>query len=300
MNFSYCNRHLFDMLDLLVEKYNWEYVSKNDLIDESFKYKTFYEKIEHLLLITGSSQIKEFKVPKSCKISYIIDDLHTGGEIKKARMTNHKLVYKIFATYGYCFEKYYPMIPKEKMIWFPHSARYILEINNNPINKILVSGRFSKSQYPNRFKIIEYSKKDNFIHYEKPKLNGYRASNESDIKNRLYGKKFYNILNKYLICFTCDANESRPYIVAKHFEILGSGSLLFACNPHTKKEFESLGFIDGEDYISCNSENMEEKINWLRNPENLYKINEIRNSGNRKIKQHSWLKRTELLNHILK
>ena len=88
--------------------------------------------------------------------------------------------------------------------------------------------------------------------------------------------------------------------MAKHFEILASGSLLFACNPHTKKEFESLGFKDGEDYISCNNVNMKEKITWLKNPLNLKKINIIRKNGNRKVCNHTWKKRTELLNYILK
>ena len=37
-NFSYSKRHLFDMLDLLVEKYNWNYISKEELLNKEFKY----------------------------------------------------------------------------------------------------------------------------------------------------------------------------------------------------------------------------------------------------------------------
>lgn len=75
------------MLDLLVEKYHWKYIEKYILLD-----KNNIEKIDHLLLITGSSQIKDFRLPKNIKISYIIDDLHTGGFIKKKRINNHHLV----------------------------------------------------------------------------------------------------------------------------------------------------------------------------------------------------------------
>lgn len=299
INFSYSKRHLFDMLDLLVNKYNWQYISKDALLQKQFKNTFLYQNLEHLLLITGSSQIKDFNVPQDTKISYIIDDLHTCGVIKRERNKNYHLVHKIFATYGYCFDKFYPNIPLDKVVWFPHSARYILPFNENPIKKILVSGRINPSQYPNRNRIYKFSLKDKFIEYLKPELNGYRAKSEKDIKTKLYGEKFYYELNKYLICFTCDASKDRPYIVAKHFEILGSGSLLFACNPNTKNEFESLGFIDGEDYISCNPKSMREKINWLKDPKNLEEINKIRKNGYKKIKNHTWKVRTKYLNKIL-
>ncbi|ADO67283.1 hypothetical protein crov250 [Cafeteria roenbergensis virus] len=297
INFSYSKRHLFDMLDLLVEKYNWQYVEKDTILSSNFKDTKNFTNITHLLLITGSSQIKDFIVPPACKISYIIDDLHTCGQIKQARINNYKLVYKIYATYAYCFNKFYPMIPINMVEWFPHSARFIIPFNNNPINKILVSGRINKIQYPNRFKIVELSKKDKFIIYYKPQLNGYRAKNKEDIQSKIYGEKYYKLLNKYLINFTCDASLSRPYLVAKHFEILGSGSLLFTCNPNTKKEFEKLGFIDGEDYISCTPNNMIDKINWLKN--NYDEINRIRKNGYEKVKKHTWTIRTEFLNNQL-
>lgn len=298
-NFSYSKRHLFDMLDLLVEKYNWNYILKEELLNKEFKYSKDFNNIEQLLLITGSSQIKQFNVPKTCKISYIIDDLHTGGSVKSERMKNYKRVYKIFATYAYCFSKFYPMIPNEMVEWLPHSARFTIPFNNLPIDKILVSGRVNPKQYPNRFKMLQLSEKNKFIYYEKPKLNGYRAKNESDIKNRIFGEKFYKVLNKYLICFTCDASSSRPYIVAKHFEILASGSLLFACNPFTKEHFNKLGFIDGEHYISCNGKNMVDKIKWLQDPSNLTEINRIRKNGYEKVKEHTWEKRTEFVNKTL-
>jgi len=296
LNFSYSKRHLFDMLDLLVDSYNWEFIDKTTLFDKNNK----LENISHLLLISGSSEIDNFRLPKETKISYIIDDLHTCGNIKQKRSTNYKKVYKIFATYGYCLNIFYPMIPDDKVLWFPHSARYKIDFNNNPIKKILISGRITMSQYPNRYLIYKMIKKNKFIYYDKPKLNGYRAKTDEDKNNKIYGEKYYKLLNEYIISFTCDLNENRPYIVAKHFEILASGSLLLACNPHTKNEFESLGFIDNVDYISCNSENLEEKISWLKDDNNLNKINEIRKNGYDKVNlKHTWINRTQLLNEIL-
>lgn len=298
VNFSYSKRHLFDMLDLLVKNYDWQYVDKSVILNS--KIKNFNE-IEHLLLITGSSQIQDYIVPPNCKISYVIDDLHTCGEIKRLRNNNYNKVYKIFATYAYCFSKFYPLIPLNKVEWLPHSARYIIPFNNNPINKILISGRINKNQYPNRYKMLLLSKKNKFITYYKPELNGYRAKNNNDITNKIYGKKFYELLNSYLIGFTCDASKDRPYLLAKHFEIIGSGCLLFACNPNTKTYFEKLGFIDGIHYISCTCENMEEKIKWLSNISNLTEINKIRKNGYELIKQkHTFETRTNFVNTILK
>lgn len=295
-NFSYSKRHLFDILDLLVEKYNWKYITKDELLDKNFKNNKIFNNIKHLLLITGSSEISKFILPSTCKISYIIDDLHTCGDIKQARIDNYNTIYKIFATYAYCFNKFYPMLSKNKVIWYPHSARFIIPFNQNPINKILISGRVTKSQYPNRYKILEYSENDNFLYYQKPLLNGYRAKNQNDINNRIYGKKYYELLNKYLICFTCDASSSRPYLVAKHFEILASGSLLFTCNPFTKCYFTELGFIEGEHYIGCNGKNIKKKIEWLKDPNNKSKINEIRLKGYNKLQEsHKWNDRINII-----
>jgi len=297
-NFSYSKRHLFDLLDLLVKKHGWNYISKSDLLNKTKMEK--YKEIKHILLITGSSQISEFCVLKDVKISYIIDDLHTGGEIKTGRIKSKNRVYKIFSTYGYCFDKFYPMIDKSKVVFFPHSARYVLEINNKPIKKILIAGRINPNHYPNRYKIYNLMKKYKEIYYEKPKLNGYRAKSDKDINERIYGEKFYKMLNQYLICFTCDASKDRPYLLAKHFEILGSGSLLFSCNPNTKEIFKSLGFIDGEHYVSCTSETMEEKIEWLLDEKNLEEINRIRKNGWKLVgKEHTLKKRCEVINNVL-
>lgn len=297
--FSYSKRHLFDMLDLLVQKYQWKYISRETITHINFKQNPLYNQIQHLLLITGSSEIQDIILPNTCKISYIIDDLHTTGSIRQARIDNHHKVFKIFATYAYCFHKFFPMISNKMVEWLPHSARYIIPFNDNPINKILLCGRVNYEQYPNRCKMLIYSDKNKFIHYEESKLNGYRAQNKDDIDNQIYGEKFYKLLNKYLICFTCDANFSRPYIVAKHFEILASGSLLFSCNPFTKIYFERLGFIENQHYISCNNRNMQNKIQWLQDPVNLPEINKIRKNGYNKVKEHTWIQRTEFINNIL-
>lgn len=302
-NFSYSKRHLFDMLDLLVNSYKWKYVDKECLLKDDFnKYclKTFKAYPKHILLISGSSEIINFHLHPTTKISYIIDDLHVGGVIKQNRIKSIDRIYKILSTYGYAFDKFYPSSFSDKVIWFPHSARYIIPFNNDPIHKILLAGRIHNDNYPNRTLMLKFSKWYD-IHYEKTKLNGYRAKTQQDIDTHIYGKKFYQLINKYLCSFTCDLNASRPYIVAKHFEIMASGSLLLACNPNTIEHFQQLGFYDMIHYISCNPDNMLDKVKWILDKNNLSTINNIRKNGYELVKKnHTWIHRTNTINKILK
>jgi hypothetical protein len=130
-----------------------------------------------------------------------------------------------------------------------------VEFNDKPINnKILLSGTKTK-EYPARKKLNH--------------ISGYN-NNIDVLTNGIYlGHNYIKYLNSYLCCFTCCANKSLPYIIGKFFEIPSSGSLLFAYDEFVKSELVKLGFIDGENYISCTLNNMEEKIAYIINPDNL-------------------------------
>ena len=81
---------------------------------------------------------------------------------------------------------------------------------------------------------------------------------------------------------------------------MGSGCLLLACNPWTKKYFKILGFEDMRDYISCTPENMNEKIDFILNSDNYELLDKIRRSGYEKvIKFHNYEIRTEYLHNVL-
>ncbi len=68
------------------------------------------------------------------------------------------------------------------------------------------------------------------------------------------------------------------YMIAKFFEVCGSGLLLLADTKYVKNFFEDDGFI--------NYENFNETISFLFNPENNDKINTIRLNGYNLIKQN--------------
>jgi hypothetical protein len=203
-------------------------------------------------------------------------------------------VSRVFSSYGYCFHKYYDT--KTPIYYFPHCAAFDVSFNENPKTQVLVTGRLNKNIYPFRDYAWYLSKKNTNIHYL-PVNTRYTINVHDD--NLIYGQKYIDNLSQYLACFTCDASENRPYIVAKHFEILSSGSLLLAGNINTKKYFEKLGFRDGIHYIAIEPSNFLEMVKYITDPKNLEKINEIRKNGYQFVKEyHHYKNRIEYLKKI--
>lgn len=301
-NISTSNLHIFDMMKLLIDKYNFKLIDINKLyesnINEYFLNK--YGKYpKNIFLVKGSSGIHKFKINSSINVSFLIDDVHPGGSTRKERIKSLRKTKNVFCTYAYHFYNYYPK-GNYNLFWLPHSIRFNdIKFNENPDKKIIITGRLHKKIYPNRNIMYILAKKNRDIIYLKPNI-GYRVKKQHLNDKMLFGRKFLLKLNSYLCGFTCDLIAERPYIVAKHFEIMGSGSLLLACNINTKKYFEKLGFEDMKDYVSCNPENINEKIKFILDENNLNLINKIRLSGyNKTLKYHNYEKRTEYLYNII-
>ena len=301
-NISTSNLHIFDMLDLLVDKYDYKKINIKKLYNNDIN-NYFIEKFgklpDNILIIKGSSGIHKFKTSNKIKISFFIDDVHPGGSVRKNRNKSLKKTTNVFSTYAYQFNKFYPE-SKYKLYWLPHSIRFNdIKLNDNPIRKILITGRLNERVYPNRQKIYRLTKKNKNILYFRPNI-GYRIKKSAKSSKHIFGKKFLELLNNFYCGFTCDLIEDRSYLVAKHFEIMGAGCLLLACNPWTKSYFKILGFEDMEDYISCTPENMNEKIDFILNSDNYKLLDEIRRRGYEKvIKNHNYKIRTEYLNNVL-
>lgn len=209
------------------------------------------------------------------KVVFIIDDIHHSKRIRKVRCPVINKSYICFNTYGYQFNKWgLPNI--ENNYFFPHSAHWIIDFNENPINKVLGSGRIS-SIYPDREFFFNLAEKNKHVEIFKCSF-GYRDSNQ----NNIFGKRFYEYLNKYLCCFV---DCARDYILCKTFEICGCGSLLLCMNENLVDIFEKLGFKDNYNYISCNRENIEEKIKFIVDDNNKSTIDQIRKNGYELIKE---------------
>lgn len=301
MKIETTNIHIFTTLNILIDKYNYKFIDisllvKDDIND--YLLKTYGKLPQNILVFRGQSLIPSFKTDNKIKISFLIDDIHHAGKIRYARHLTIKRTTNVFATYAYIFRKKYN--GNYNLYWFPHSCAFTdIKFNDNVKEKVFITGRLSLTNYPNRLKFVQLIKSKkycNSIEYFKPNVK-YRIT--TDNVRLIYGKRYIQKLNEFLCCFTCDASKKRPYIVAKHFEILSSGSLLLACNPHTKKEFESLGFKDMVHYISCDSTNMEEKVQFILDKNNRKNIDIIRKNGQEyALKKHTVEQRAKFINDV--
>ena len=201
-----------------------------------------------------------------------IDDLHRCLNIKNFILPRFDY---IFCTCAYTFNKFYPIIEPEKIIWYPHNInnKFFIEFNKHPQNKILLSGSTHPRVYPFRYFVYKLSKTNKYP------INILEQLSYVYPSHQYYGHEYIKYLNQYICCITCCSNSETPYVVNKFFEIPASGSLLLAYDEYIKEPLKELGFIDGENYISATYDNITEKIAFITNPDNRILIDRIRLNG---------------------
>ena len=229
------------------------------------------------------------------KIVYKIDDLYPFKEVRKKCIENSDL---IISPYQYLFNtkeiKNMYNINISNTFFIPYSAVddffKDIEFNNNPINKIFVSGAKSHI-YPLRIFISNNISFKKYIDcLEHPSYNSY--------SHDCINNKYYKKLNEYLCCFV-DAT-SLKYILLKVFEVCSVGSLLLV-EDTIENELNTLGFYDNVNCILCNKNNLKSKIKWILNVENLHLINNIRKNGMELVrKNHTTKVRAETFDIIFK
>ena len=283
-NMDYCEIDVTEILNHSESEVNDIFIRKfGKLPDNIILFYTCYVNLAFL------------SIPSKIKTHAIVDDIHQENEHKENRIIGFRKCSSILATYGYAFNQFYDNIPAT---FFPYCTRFISAFNDKPINRVLVSGRLNKDIYPVRQMMYELSKKSKTIDYLKVNV-GYRI--EKDKPELIYGQRYIDYLSKYLICFTCEASDKRPYLVKKFFEIPGSGSLLLTINPVTKASFAQLGMIDGEHYISASTSDIVEKIRFLLDPCNRDMVDRIRKKGYEMIKaNHTYIQRAHTLDEIVR
>jgi len=239
------------------------------------------------------NNIQDIIYTKWTKCIYV-DDLHkTSPKIKKIKKLIFENFEYIFSTYGYIFSKFNPTIDKNKIIWLPHfiNNNFKVDFNINPTNKILLSGCVAKNIYPFRDHVCKISKKypiDVLEHLS------YRYPN-----HQYFGRKYIEYLSMYVAAITCCSNSETPYIVGKFFEIPASGALLLAYDDFVKEPMKELGFVDGENYISVNYDNITEKILYVTDSKNKDAVNKIRKNGHKLVwNNHTLLNRVKVIDDI--
>lgn len=170
--------------------------------------------------------------------------------------------------------KEYSYFKNKNFFFCPINYSYKLSqilFNNNPINKICLSGNIRNNVYTVRYNFNEIMKK----YPEKYKLLEYN-NNEISIKNNNFSLR----LNKYIAAFYASHDlyhHSTP--LHKIYEILSSGSLL-VINEIDEKCCNLLGLINNKHMIVIKkNEIVINKVNYILDRNNINEINEIRKNG---------------------
>lgn len=240
-----------------------------------------------------SHNILDITQHKWTKCIYM-DDLHqTSGKIIQFRNQILEKFDYVFSTYAYVFSTFYPMAIPSKIIWYPHNvnSNFVTEFNENPLNKVLVSGCLDKNIYPFRYHVSKLSKK-----YP---VDVLQQLSYSKVNHQFYGHNYIKYIGKYIAAIACCSNSKTPYIVNKFFEIPASGALLLAYDEFVVNPLRELGFIDGENYISVNFTNIVDKINYVLDPNNKNIIDSIRRKGYDLVwNSHTLTHRAKMVNDV--
>lgn len=272
--------------------YGWEIISLSKLNNE------YIENIKKTRCVVLCVTYDDFDISllkcDNIELIYKIDDIFPYKNIRNININNADI---IISPYQYLFKKVYNIyknIEFKKSFWIPYSSinNFFenIEFNDNPIQKIFISGNVDKNIYPLRYYIKNDIKFKDYIDVlEHPSYYKYR--------HIIINSTYYNKLNNYLCCFV-DASAYN-YILLKVFEICSVGSLLLV-EDTIESELNKLGFFNNIHCIFCNKENILIKIKWIFNEENKNIVNKIRKNGLELVrKNHNTLNRSEQLNIIV-
>ena len=268
-----------------------EYVKKNNIVKCVC--------ILHLSYVAKYLLLNEEFLKSNNYIFVFYGDIHYNKQKSNSYNTfieSLKLIekYQNAYMYGGAFYRmkfHHSFFPQEKIINGIYNSvndNFLIDdkINMSPKNEVLVSGA-SSGYYPARRHML------------------YLSQNNPEISSMAYdatiiGKKYLHKLREYLCCFTCSMCDFTGYLVCKFFEIPASGALLLAHDSNVKEHMKKLGFIDGENYISCTISNMLEKVKYICDPLNRKEIDRIRYNGYKLVINHHKLShRMEYLDKII-
>ena len=282
------NEHIVFGVHKLIEKY--------DLVRKAYK-KNYYFQFDLNLIKNSLIEMDNFfKTINSKKIVFLLESDYYNFEkrqIEKLRDLNTYVVglgkqfysnlgeltylkYESFA--NKTNENWYDFICKHdnkiiSLYHFVNSSEFYFESIDNRKNLVYIPG----VNYYLRKRALESIKKSKKYSIDDKKIYNKVYSLLSKIGlspysnpvlMRLYNQLFKDQIETTKYIYTCGSGLSWP--LRKFFEIPALGSLLLATSFKNAKD---MGFIDGENYIECNCENIIEKLDFLENnPQKAYLI----------------------------
>jgi hypothetical protein len=216
-----------------------------------------------------------------CRTALFADDLHMplgDASTRNSKLRAFAECDLALASYGYLFDEFYPELQGQRnVVWTPHAASpdFALPFNNQPQNAILLSGAIG-SLYPLRLRLKTLLEERNdaiaIVHHPHP---GYAETYDYEHDTRI-GRGYARRIHGCKAAFT-DAATFR-YVVAKHFEIPATGTLLVA-DGIVGEPLRRLGFTENVHYISVSEENLEDTIRYITDEGNCQEIDAIRQRG---------------------
>lgn len=281
---GYVSREFYHVITELKKVYGWKHIEtqklwrgpgtiRRTLLNE------FGQLPETVLFWEGYDFITAHArdmVGLNCHKVILADDLNSRDRRgRKTQLLGFALCDLILSTYAYALADFYPELGFRKVVWIPHSASpdFMLDYNQSPENRILLSGAISR-HYPLRLHMENLCARDPdaIAHLPHPGYNRRYEYRETGKVGRGYALQ----INKYRAAFT--DSLTFKYVVAKHFEIPATGTLLFADNL-VHEPLGKLGFKENEHYVSASKENLEAKIRYVRDEKNHAELDEIRKRG---------------------
>ena len=299
------NSYLSDYYkEILSISKHWNSINYKFLLNYLTIYKHKFKSLDHLLKYLYPNLKVIFYYPHNTwniyftkllslsnykKIIYL-DDIHSDNYSKKVNFHFCNSFDKIFCSYDYKVSKLRSEIDITKVVPFPHYVSNHLVIDKQKIQflkkKGIVLSGFDEP-WRSEFYTIRHQL---YLKYSDQLINLKKDDN-------IFGYKFYNFINTSLAAISTPGNIG--YIVAKYFEIPSSYTLLLAYDENIESHLQNLGFIDNINYISFNMNNVQDKIDFIKNPKNIDKIREITENGyDLIISKHLLTNRVVLLDNI--
>lgn len=260
---------LFRALEKYADVYYWY---KNGDIKDILKtinvqpdFIFHYDIAWHYGLAPKIEGLENIDIPKGC----FVIDLHWKQE-QRIRYIEKSKIDIIFSATKHPFLNVFPQY-KSKLCWLPWAINSnimkdwgmkkdidfllmgLVYVNKNSRGKFPLPRKIpAKGRYAFRDAVFEKMKNNpGFVFHPHP---GHRVT-KSDLL--IVGKQYAKELNRSKIFFTCGSrNKSGAVAVLKFFEAPACKTLLLA---EPNKDIEELGFVDGENYVSCTVDNVVDK-----------------------------------------
>ena len=184
---------------------------------------------------------------------------------------------------------------------FPHAAsRPYFEAKNDFTNKkqaLLLSGTIHKRWYPLRAKALELFEANNsYLFYRRHP--GYAQKMDPIQEARDYATQ----IAQYQLALTgagMGISLAAPYILAKHFEIPATGTVVVT-DKFVEPMMKRLGFIENEHYLASTPNTLEADLaRWLA-PENQANLERIGIAGQKLVSErHTLEKRVEEFEQVV-